>query len=179
LRFVPTRFEGAWLIESEPHVDERGAFARTWCKREFAARGLETEIAQASVSFNRIAGTIRGLHFQRAPHDEAKLVRCTRGGLFDVIVDLRRDATTFGLWQAFELTQDNRRQVYVPRGFAHGFQTLEDDTEVDYHISTFFAPEAATGLRWDDPVLAIEWPLPVSVISEKDRHWADWGRALS
>jgi dTDP-4-dehydrorhamnose 3,5-epimerase len=179
LRFMPTRFEGAWVVEPEPHFDQRGAFARTWCAREFAERGLATEIAQASVSLNRKAGSLRGIHFQRPPHEEAKVVRCTRGALFDIIVDLRPSSSKFGVWQGFELTHDNRRQIYIPRGFAHGFQTLEDDTEVDYLISAFFAPEAAAGLRWNDPHLAIEWPLPVSFISEKDRQWPDWENAIA
>jgi dTDP-4-dehydrorhamnose 3,5-epimerase len=174
MRFLPTRFEAAWLIELEPHVDERGFFARTWCRREFAERGLAVDIAQTSVSWSAKAGTLRGLHYQRAPHEEAKLVRCARGALFDVIVDLRPGSPTCGRWQGFELTAENRRELYVPKGFAHGFQSLEDATEAHYQMSEFHVPEAASGLRWDDPILAVEWPLPVSVISERDRGWPDY-----
>lgn len=171
MRFLESRLQGAWLIEPEPLADERGFFARTWCRREFASRNLDTEIAQTSLSFNRKAGTLRGLHYQRPPHEETKLVRCTRGALWDVIVDLRPFSPTRGQWQGFELSADNRRALYVPKGFAHGFQTLEDATEASYQISAFHVPEAAAGLRWDDPSLGIAWPLPVSVISERDLHW--------
>jgi dTDP-4-dehydrorhamnose 3,5-epimerase len=169
--FAATRLHGAWLVDVEPKADERGYFARTWCREEFAARGLDIEVAQESLSFNRRRGTLRGLHFQRPPHDETKLVRCTRGAIFDVIVDLRCHSPTYLRWQGFELTADNRRALYIPKGCAHGFQTLSDDVEVTYRISAFFAPEAAGGYRHDDAAFGIVWPLPVTVISERDLGW--------
>ncbi|MDB5411226.1 MAG: dTDP-4-dehydrorhamnose 3,5-epimerase [Rhodospirillales bacterium] len=178
MNFVATRLAGAFLIEIEPHEDERGSFARTWCGREFAARGLVIEIAQCSLSTNKRAGTVRGLHFQRAPHDEVKLVRCQRGAIFDVIVDLRPDSATFRRWQGFELSADNHRELYVPQGFAHGFQTLTDDAEIFYQISEYYVSEAAGGVRWDDPAFRVVWPLPISTISDKDRHWPDFQSAL-
>jgi len=169
MRFIETELAGAFVVEAERLEDERGFFARTWCAREFESHGLDPRLAQCSISFNRAKGTLRGLHFQKG-RPEAKLVRCTRGAAFDVIVDLRRDAPTFGRWFAAELSSDNRRAVYVPAGFAHGFQTLADDCELLYQISEFFEPSLAGGLRWDDPQLAIAWPLPVSVISQRDRE---------
>ncbi|HZS83865.1 MAG TPA: dTDP-4-dehydrorhamnose 3,5-epimerase [Stellaceae bacterium] len=177
--FTPTRLPGAFLVEPEPHEDERGVFLRTWCAREFAAHGLVAELAQCSVSVSRRAGTVRGLHFQRAPAEEEKLVRCTRGAIWDVIVDLRRQSPAFRQWQAFELTAESYRALYVPKGFAHGFQTLAPDTEVSYQISAFYTPEAADGLRYDDPALAIPWPLPVSVVSQRDRSWPDLAALLA
>ena len=172
--FRPTRFLGVWLVEIEPHQDERGHFARTWCRREFAERGLDTELAQASVSFNRERGTVRGMHFQRPPHEEAKLVRCTRGAIYDVALDLRPGSPTRGEWQGFELSAANAAALYIPKGLAHGFQTLEPDSEVFYQISEFYAPDAAAGLRFDDPEFRIAWPLPVAAISAKDRAWPDY-----
>jgi dTDP-4-dehydrorhamnose 3,5-epimerase len=169
--FTSTRLEGAFLIDIEPKKDERGFFARTWCRHELAARGLDTEVAQESISYNRLAGTVRGLHFQRPPHEENKIVRCTRGAVFDVIVDLRLHSPSHLRWQGFELTNENRRAVYIPKGVAHGFQTLTDDCEVNYHISAFYAPEAAGGYRYDDAIFQIKWPLPVTVISERDMSW--------
>jgi dTDP-4-dehydrorhamnose 3,5-epimerase len=169
--FAATRLEGAWLIDIEPREDERGFFARTWCRQELAAQGLETEIAQESLSFNRYCGTVRGLHFQRSPHEETKIVRCTRGAIFDVIVDLRPRAPSYLRWQRFELTAENRRALYIPKGFAHGFQTLTDDAEIAYQISAFYAPEAAGGYRYDDAAFGIAWPLPVTVIGERDLGW--------
>ncbi len=170
--FSPARIAGAWAIDIEPHRDERGFFARTWCQRELAERGLDTAIAQESVSHSRRAGTLRGLHFQRAPHEEVKIVRCIRGAIFDVIVDLRADSPSFRQWQAFELTAENRRALYIPKGCAHGFQTLLDDTEVFYQISEFFTPDAGDGCRYDDPAFGVAWPLPVTVISERDLAWS-------
>jgi len=169
--FSETRLAGAYLIDVEKRADERGFFARTWCRAEFAERGLETEFAQHSVSFNATSGTLRGLHFQRPPHGETKLVRCLRGALYDVIVDLRAESPTFRQWAAFELTADSRSTLYIPTGFAHGFQTLEPETEVSYMISAAYAPDAGWGLRYDDPSLGIEWPLPPSCLSERDRSW--------
>jgi dTDP-4-dehydrorhamnose 3,5-epimerase len=172
--FRATRLPGLWLVEIEPQRDERGHFARTWCQRDFAAHGLDTALAQASVSFNRARGTVRGLHFQRPPHEEVKLVRCTRGAIWDVAVDLRPGSPTRGAWQGFALDATSAAALYIPKGFAHGFQTLEPDSEVFYQISEFYAPEAASGVRFDDPAFAIAWPLPVAEISAKDRAWPDF-----
>jgi dTDP-4-dehydrorhamnose 3,5-epimerase len=172
--FHETSLDGAFLLEVERHEDERGFFARAWCRREFEERGLDTAIAQTSVSFNKLKGTLRGMHFQRPPHEEVKLVRCTRGAIWDVIVDLRPGSPTYRRSEGFELSEENRRELYIPKGFAHGFQTLADATEVHYQISEFYAPGAAAGFRHDDPSLAISWPLPVSVISERDRSWPDF-----
>lgn len=169
--FVETGLAGAWLIEPEPARDERGFFLRTFCEREFAMRGLCIRFVQHSVSYSRRKGTLRGMHFQRAPHGEVKLVRCAKGKIFDVIIDLRRDSHTCGQWRAFELTCGNQRQLYIPEGFAHGFQTLCDGVEVDYAISAFYAPEAASGVRFDDPAFGIRWPLPVTSISIRDMGW--------
>jgi dTDP-4-dehydrorhamnose 3,5-epimerase len=169
--FTSTQLDGAFLIDIEPRIDERGFFARTWCRQELAAKGLDTEVAQESISYNRLAGTVRGLHFQRPPHEENKIVRCTRGTIFDVIVDLRHHSSSYLRWQGFELTAENRRAVYIPKGVAHGFQTLTEDCEVSYHISAFYAPEAAGGYGHDDVTFQITWPLPVAVISERDMRW--------
>jgi len=169
--FAATQLDDAWLIEVEPREDQRGFFARTWCRQELAAQGLDTEIAQESLSYNRDCGTLRGLHFQRSPHEETKIVRCTRGGIFDVIVDLRPRSPTCLQWQGFELTAENRKALYVPKGFAHGFQTLTDEAEIAYQISAFYAPDSAGGYRYDDPEFGIAWPLPVTAISERDLEW--------
>ncbi len=168
---------GAYLIEPERSEDDRGFLARTWCRREFEARGLDPRLAQCSVSFNARRGTLRGLHYQAAPFAEVKLVRCTRGSVFDVIVDLRPDSPTFTRWAAFELTADDHRMLYVPEGFAHGFQTLADQTEVFYQISESFDPASARGVRWDDPAFGIVWPPAGSrVLSDRDRAFADFRR---
>jgi dTDP-4-dehydrorhamnose 3,5-epimerase len=169
--FAATGLEDAWLIDIEPREDERGFFARTWCRQELAAHGLDIELAQESLSFNRHRGTLRGLHFQRSPHEETKIVRCTRGAIFDVIVDLRPRSPTYLRWQGFELTAENRRAIYIPKGFAHGFQSLTDDTEIAYQISEFYAPQTAGGCRYDDPAFGIAWPLPVTVIGDRDLGW--------
>jgi len=174
MKFHPTRLDGAWLIELLPVKDERGAFVRTFCEREFGERGLETRFVQHSLSVNARKGTLRGMHFQRAPHEEVKLVRCQRGAVWDVIVDLRPASPSYFQWQGFELSAENGMQLYVPKGFAHGFQTLSDECDVFYLISEFYAADASTGLRHDDARFAIEWPLPVSVMSEKDRAWPDF-----
>ncbi|HEY0513295.1 MAG TPA: dTDP-4-dehydrorhamnose 3,5-epimerase [Thermoanaerobaculia bacterium] len=167
--FRETPLAGAWLLEPERFEDERGFFARTWCRRDFEARGLDPAIAQCSVSWNHRKGTLRGLHLQIAPHEEVKLVRVTRGAVWDVIVDVRPGSPSFGKHFSLVLSAENGTELYVPKGMAHGFQTLEDGTEVCYQISEFYAPESARGYRWDDPALAIPWPEPVTVISEKDR----------
>ena len=164
---------GPWLIEPELISDERGSFARTWCAAEFEERGLNSRLVQCNISTNRLRGTVRGMHFQREPHAEAKLVRCTRGAICDVIVDLRPDSPTFRRWIAQELSADNHRLFYIPEGFAHGFQTLTDDAEVFYQMSREFVPGAASGVRWDDPALRIDWPLPISIISERDQTWPE------
>ncbi len=173
MRFLPTKLPGAFIIDLELHDDHRGFFARSWCQEEFAAHGLNPGLVQCNVSFNRKRGTLRGLHFQIAPYSEAKLIRCTRGRLFDVVVDLRQDSPTFREWVGVELTAQNRRMVYVPEGMAHGFETLEDETEVFYQMSEFFHPEAARGVRWNDPALAIAWPIAPPVLSDKDEAYPD------
>ena len=171
MRFLTTQLAGAFIVEPEPHEDERGFFARTFCAREFQEHGLATSFVQCSVSLNLKRGTIRGLHYQRRPASEAKLVRCTAGALLDLLFDLRPDSPTYLQHVSVELTAQNRRALYVPEQFAHGFQTLEDKSEVFYQISAFFEPGLGGGLRYDDPKLGIKWPLPVSVISEKDEQW--------
>lgn len=168
MRFHPTRLEGAVLIEPECHSDERGFFARVWCADEFHRHGLDPHLVQASVSFNHAAGTLRGLHWQAAPHAETKLVRCTAGAILDVIVDLRPDSPTFRGWQSFELSAANHRLLYIPAGCAHGFITIEPASEVLYQMNEFFHPESARGLRWNDPQLAIDWQFEVRVISARD-----------
>jgi dTDP-4-dehydrorhamnose 3,5-epimerase len=174
MQFTKTDLEGAWLIEPAPMRDARGWFARTFCEQEFAANGLETRFVQHSTSQNERKGTLRGMHFQRPPHAEVKLVRCLKGAVLDVVVDLNPGSATYRQWRGFELSADNRRQLYIPRGFAHGFQTLQDDSEVGYLISEFYTPEASAGVRWNDPAFGVVWPLPISVISEKDRAWPDF-----
>lgn len=171
MRFEPTKLSGAFIVETEPHEDSRGCFARTFCAREFSEQGLASVFVQSSISFNRKRGTLRGLHCQRPPACEVKLVRCTAGALYDVIVDLRPNSPTYLQHIGVELTARNRRALYVPEMFAHGLQTLEDETEVLYQISAFHAPDKATGIRYNDPKLLIQWPLPVAVIAEKDRNW--------
>jgi dTDP-4-dehydrorhamnose 3,5-epimerase len=172
--FHATELAGAFLIEPERRADERGFFARTWCEREFAEHGLETRLVQCNVSFNKRQGTLRGMHFQGEPYEEVRLVRCTRGAVHDVIVDLRRKSSTFKQHLGVELTAENRLMFYVPKGFAHGFLTLADDTEVFYQMSEFFHPETARGVRWDDPAFGIAWPGKVNVISERDRTYPDF-----
>lgn len=175
MKFTPTALAGAWIVDVEPAADERGFFARTWCRREFAEHGIDCDFVQTSVSYNRLAGTLRGLHYQRPPHDETKLVRCIRGALYDVIVDIRPDSGTRGHWLGVELSAENRRALLVPEGFAHGFVTLADETEVAYQISAYYTPGHAAGLRYDDPALAIDWPVEIRVIADKDRRWPDFG----
>ena len=172
--FTPCKLAGAFIIDLELASDERGFFARTFCEKEFENRGMKGRFVQCNLSFNKKKGTLRGMHYQAAPHDEAKLVRCTAGALYDVIVDMRRSSPTFKQWLSTELTADNRRALYVPEGFAHGFQTLCDDTEVFYQMSKFFRPELAGGFRWDDPEFGIQWPLIDTIMSWKDRNYADY-----
>lgn len=169
--FTQTPLAGAYLLDIEPRSDARGFFSRTVCSDEFKTHGLDAEFVQQSVSWNPQVGTLRGLHYQAAPHQEDKLVRVTRGAIFDVIVDLRPGSPTFGTWHGVELSADNHRQLYVPKDFAHGFQTLENDTEVLYQMTVPFHPDAPRGIRWDDPDLAIVWPAVQSRhISERDVH---------
>lgn len=172
MKFHQTELAGAYVIEIEPRADERGFFARTWCQQELQQHGLNTNVVQANMSYNTAKGTLRGMHYQVAPYAETKLVRCTRGAIYDVIVDLRPDSPTFARWIGVELTADNRRALYVPEGFAHGFITLEDNTDVMYQVTAFYTPGAEGGLRYDDPAFGITWPRPVTVISDKDQSWA-------
>jgi dTDP-4-dehydrorhamnose 3,5-epimerase len=175
VRFQELPLPGAFLIEPERKADERGFFARTWCRREFAAHGIRADWVQCNVSFNKRRGTLRGLHYQLPPWGEPKLVRCTLGALYDVLVDLRPGSPHYGKWAAAELTAENRRMLYVPEGFAHGFQTLADDTEVFYQMGAYYHPEAARGLRWDDPALAIAWPdCPERILSAQDLSYPDF-----
>lgn len=177
MRFEPSDLAGAWLIEPELHHDDRGFFGRTFCAREFERLGLVGAFVQHSVSRSHRQGTVRGMHFQRPPHQEVKVVTCLKGAIWDVIVDLRRDSPSFGRWRGFELTEANRRRIYIPEGFAHGQQALTDECEIGYLISQYYVPEAACGIRFDDAALAIEWPLPVSVLSDRDRSWPALARA--
>jgi dTDP-4-dehydrorhamnose 3,5-epimerase len=174
MKFVETALDRVYVVEIEPAADERGFFARTWSSLELRERGLNPALAECSVSGNRRKGTLRGLHYQRAPHEEAKLVRCTQGAIFDVAVDLRPSSPSFRRWVGVELSAENRRALYVPEGCAHGFQTLMDDTEVLYQISVPYVPAATAGVRWDDPAFGVAWPLPPSVMTERDRGYADY-----
>ena len=172
--FLETPLKDARLIDIEKREDERGFFARAWCRREFAANGLNPGLAQCNISFNPHRGTLRGMHFQDKPFEEAKLVRCTSGSLYDVIIDLWPDSATYLKHLGAVLTAENRRMLYVPEGFAHGFLTLRDATEVFYQITEFYAPEAQRGVRWNDPAFAIDWPEEPRLISERDRNFPDF-----
>jgi dTDP-4-dehydrorhamnose 3,5-epimerase len=174
VKFAATALAGAFIIDIERLPDERGFFARTFCRDEFAAHGLRTEFVQCNTSFNERRGTLRGMHFQREPHAEAKLVRCTRGAIHDVIVDLRPESATYCRWVAVELSADNERMLYVPEGVAHGFQTLADASEVFYQMAAMYRPESAAGVRWNDPAFAIRWPLPDPVVSARDAGYGDF-----
>lgn len=171
MRFHPTPLGGAFVVEPARIEDGRGFFARSFCQEEFRARGLSPVVAQCNLSWNRRKGTLRGLHFQLSPHEEAKLVRCTRGAIWDVIVDLRDDSPTRLRWHAVELSADNRLGFYVPEGFAHGFQTLQDDSEVLYQMAEFYHPDLARGVPWNDPKIGIAWPLADPILSERDRSY--------
>lgn len=174
MRFVETDIAGAFVIELDVKEDERGFFARVWDDEEFRKRGLFDHIVHANISENPRGGTLRGLHYQIAPHEEAKIVRCSRGTIFDVALDLRKDSPSYKKWISVELSEHNNRMFYIPEGCAHGFQTLEDNSEVSYFMSTAYQSESARGVRFDDPSFAITWPLPIGMISEKDRSFPAW-----
>lgn len=172
--FRETKIRGAFIINVEPINDERGFFARSWCAKEFAEHGLDANLVQCNLSYNAKRGTLRGMHYQVAPHEETKVVSCTVGSIYDVILDLREDSPTFGKWEAFELSAVNNSILYIPRGVAHGFQTLGDDTIVFYQMGEFYHPESANGVRWDDPAFSIEWPIADIIMSEKDKNYGWW-----
>ena len=175
MKFTPTKIAGVWIVDMERHEDDRGWFARTWCSEEFRKHGLKPNLSQCSASFNRLRGTLRGMHWQAAPHEEAKLVRCVRGAMFDVALDVRPDSATFKQWVSAELTPENGRALYVPEGCAHGFQTLADDTEVFYQIAGEYHPASGRGARWDDPALGIAWPLAaIASLSVRDQNHVRW-----
>jgi dTDP-4-dehydrorhamnose 3,5-epimerase len=172
--FTATKLAGAYVIEPEPIADDRGFFARSWCTKEFVAQGLNPQLVQCNISFNRRRGTLRGMHYQASPYGECKLVRCTAGSIYDVIIDLRPDSATYTQWVAVELSSANRQALYIPEGLAHGFQTLTDETEVLYQMSEFYHPESARGVRWDDPKFQISWPIVEITISDRDRQYPDF-----
>ena len=176
MKFICTPLEGAYVIDLEPVFDERGFFARTWCREEFLAHGLNPNFTQCSISLNTRRGTLRGLHYQDKPYQEVKLVRCNSGAICDVIVDLRPSSPSHAKWFAVELSAANRRMLYAPEGFAHGFQTLADDTEVFYHITESYHPQYARGVRWDDPIFRIDWPNKDPIISARDKSFPDYIR---
>jgi dTDP-4-dehydrorhamnose 3,5-epimerase len=172
--FRETALKGSFIIEPERNEDARGFFARTWCVDEFAAHGLNLSLVQCSISYNKKKGTLRGMHYQEAPHEEIKLVRCTMGAIFDAIIDLRRGSQTYGKYASVTLTALNRTMLYIPEGFAHGFQTLEDETEISYQMSRRYVPESARGVRWNDPLFGVSWPLDNRIISERDQQYPDF-----
>jgi len=176
VRFTECPIPGAWVIDPAPHTDSRGRFMRVWCADEFTAHGIDFVPVQANMALNHVAGTTRGLHYQVSPHLEAKLVRCTRGAMFDVLVDLRTESPTYGRWFGAELTSDNGRMLYVPPMCAHGYQTLVDGTEMHYMASAAFAPAAARGLRFDDPIVHVRWPMTTAAMSDQDRNWPYFSR---
>jgi dTDP-4-dehydrorhamnose 3,5-epimerase len=171
MKFKETRLKGAYVIKPERQADERGFFARTFCQKEFEKQGLNPKIVQCNVSYNKKKGTLRGMHYQAAPYEEAKVVSCSKGTIYDVIIDLRHDSPTYCRWFAVELSAANYKMLYVPQGFAHGFQTLEDDTVVNYMMTEFYHPECARGVRWDDPAFGIKWPLPNPIMSKNDMNY--------
>jgi dTDP-4-dehydrorhamnose 3,5-epimerase len=174
MKFTETKLKGAYIVEIEKLTDERGFFARSWCRKEFEALGLTARVVQANVSYNLKKGTLRGMHYQIAPYQECKLIRCTRGAIYDVIIDLRPDSPTYKQWTGLELTADNYTLFFVPEDFGHGFQTLTDDTEITYQVTQFYTPGSEKGIRFDDPTFNIQWPLEVTTISDKDRTWPDF-----
>lgn len=174
MKFTETNLKGAFIVGIEKLNDDRGFFARSWCQREFEDLGLTSRVLQANVSYNRQKGTLRGMHYQIAPYQECKLVRCTSGAIYDVIIDLRPDSPTYKQWTGVELTADNYAMLFVPEDFAHGFQTLTDTTEITYQVSQFYTPGSEKGIRFDDPTFDIQWPQEVTIISDKDRTWPDF-----
>lgn len=172
--FTETKLTGAFIVEPERFEDERGFFALSWSEKEFAERGLESRLVECNISFNKPKGTLRGMHFQHAPCGQVKLVRCTMGAIYDVIIDLRPSSETFKQWIAVELTASNRFMLYVPKDFGHGFQTLRDNSEVFYQMSSPYAPESAAGVRWNDPAFNIEWPTDERTINPRDQHYPDF-----
>jgi len=174
MEFLKTKLPGVFEIQIEAKPDDRGFFARTWCQKEFESQGLEGKLVQCSLSFNKRKGTLRGMHYQIAPHEETKVVRCTQGAIYDVVLDLRPKSPAFKNWTGVELTAEKRNMIYVPQGCAHGFLTLEDRCEVIYQMSEFQYAESSRGVRWDDPAFQIEWPTEVEVISERDRTYPDF-----
>lgn len=174
MKFIETPIKGAYVIEIEPIEDERGLFARSWCQKEFEAHGLNSKLVQCNISFNIKKGTLRGMHYQTKPFEEAKLVRCTRGSIYDVIIDLRPNMPSFRKWFAVELTDANRKSLYIPEGLAHGFQTLKDNAEVFYQMSEYYASEYSKGIRWNDPHFSIQWPPREKIISQKDQEHPDF-----
>ncbi len=172
--FKETKLKGAYIIEIDPIVDERGFFARSFCAKEFEKYGLNPSIAQCNISYNEKKGTLRGMHYQVPPYEEAKLVRCTRGAIYDVIIDLRPDSSTFKQWVSIELTGNNRRMLYIPEGIAHGYLTLEDHTEIVYQMSEFYHPECARGVRWNDPAFGIQWPIQPLFIVSRDESYKEF-----
>jgi dTDP-4-dehydrorhamnose 3,5-epimerase len=177
VRFVTTALDGVWMIELDRLEDERGSFARTFCESEFAGNGLPTRFPQCNLSTNRSAGTLRGMHFNVAPYEEGKLVRCVRGAVYDVVVDMRRGSETSWSWCGIELSAENGRALYVPPGFAHGFMTLLDGSDVYYHMTESYRPDASRGFRWDDPAVGIEWPSVPTVVSDRDQSYAPIDRS--
>ncbi len=171
LKFIETKIKGVFLITIEKIEDDRGFFARTWDRQEFKNHNLVCDFVQSSISFNRKKGTIRGMHFQLSPYEETKMVSCHSGKIFDVIIDLRKNSPTFKQWESNELDSKNHSMLYIPKGIAHGFQTLEDNSEICYHMNEYHKPEYYQGIRFDDPAFKIEWPLPLSIISENDKNW--------
>lgn len=167
--FTETKLSGAYIIDLDPREDDRGFFARSWCAEEFKRHGLNPRLAQCNISFNRKRGTLRGMHYQIAPHEEAKLVRCTRGAIFDVMIDLQVESPMFHQWVAVELSAENHRAVYIPEGFAHGFQTLTDNVEIFYQMSDVYFPDLARGVRWNDPAFGINWPIQDVIVSKLDQ----------
>ena len=174
MKFIETDLSGAFVVKTDRHQDERGFFSRAFCRREFEERGLNSEIAQCNISYNKSRGTLRGMHFQVSPHQEVKLVRCLRGSVFDVLIDLRPDSPTYRRWTGVTLSAETDNAVYIPEKFAHGFLTLEDDTILYYQVSEFHRPESGRGVRWNDPAFGIDWPEEPRVISEKDRCYPDF-----
>lgn len=172
--FTETKLKGAFVLVPERREDNRGFFARTFCQREFEAHGLNPVVVQCNIAYNNKKGTLRGMHFQNPPFQEAKLVRCTKGAILDVILDLRPNSPTYKRWASAELSEDNHKMLYIPEGFAHGYQTLTETTEIIYQVSQFYAPESASGVRHNDPAFGIDWPLEVSAISELDKSWPDY-----